>query len=173
MTYWAEEEVLSMSTRSECYNYLLTCFAGHYGFKFVLKEGFDGAKCIDKMVGILGPNPDIIRQYIDFVFDKIRNDNTKISSLGFFLYSEFFNEFNHHLRNKNKITKQTPLPQNLRGIVAKYLATLSWAVDGDTYEDLGWIFYAGIKRPSDFPLFPALSAQLAKNGVNWDMLQNL
>lgn len=78
--------------------------------------------------------PETIIDYINFVFDKyIIKPKKKIKSLSFFLATEFAAEFIKEIKNKNVISRTTPLPEEFVMILS------ALKIPAQTYGDLSFI----------------------------------
>jgi len=134
--------------------YLCKKYEAHYGLKYSFtfnnpapSKSFEVYQ-IKKLSNMLSSNPQILKDYIDWVFDKkIIEKKKRITSLGYFTHIDVVNEFKFKfLFNKKQITRTDQLPSNIASICAQHSFTIN------TYGELAFIK----KMPNQDALFDAL-----------------
>jgi hypothetical protein len=128
---WKEPQLLG---------YFCKRYEKYFENKFALSFRGAPSKCneiymIKKVMAMLDTtDPEIVHQYIDWVFDcKIIPSKIKIRSIGFLTTPGFGNEFNVYRNKKIKIIKSTELPIKYQQLAD----TLNLPVS--TYGDLAFI----------------------------------
>lgn len=98
--------------------YLCKRFENHFGKKFALSMRGAPSKCteifmVKKTMAMLNSvNPSIVKQYIDWVFDKkVIPNRLNFRSVGFLMSADMVNQFQCFLAKTTKIAKTTELPQ--------------------------------------------------------------
>lgn len=138
-----------------------------YQFKF---NSSAPSKCfevfnIKKLSNFLSSDPQILKEYIDWVFEtKIIKAKRRITSISFISNEQVVNEYklNHLLNPKEKISRTTNIPDKYKSIIKND--------NINTYGDLAFIFMMGDSMPEEFKL---MFDNLRKLGLDTAILSNI
>lgn len=118
---------------------------------------------IKKLSNMLSSNPEILKNYLDWVFDnKIIEKKKRITSLGYFTHPDIVNEYKFKFlfkKQNSNIVRTDQLPQNVAEICSKY------GFDIKTYAELAFIK----KMPNQERLFE----ELKNMNFNTDLLDKI
>lgn len=121
--------------------YLCKKYETYYGLKYSFKfnnpapsKSYEVYQ-IRKLSNMISSDPQILKNYLDWVFDKkVIEKKKRITSLGYFTHIEIVNEFKFKfLFNKKKIARTDQLPLNISSIC------LHHGFDIKTYGELAFI----------------------------------
>ncbi len=166
LSEWKEEEILG---------YLLKRYTEHYQIDWALSYSGPPSRCAEMyivrrtMTAVGTQKASIMKQYIDWVFDKdIIPKRKQISSLAYFFAPGLCNQFRAEFRKNSTITRTTELPQDYATIVNGLQLSLN------TYGDLAFARMA-IQGQSDDTMAPyvLLFNQLRDLGFNESILETL
>jgi len=113
--------------------YLCAKYEAYYNLKYSFKfnnpapsKSYEVYQ-IKKLSNMLSSDPTILKQYLDWVFDKkIIEKNKRITSLGYFTHLDIINEFKFKfLFNKKTIIRTDNLPDSIINICSKYGVSIS------------------------------------------------
>jgi hypothetical protein len=164
---WESEHILG---------HILKRYAEHYGMEFSLSYSGPPTKCsemfcVKRIMTTVGSQKGwILKDYIDWVFDKIIiPKKTAVTSLAFFFTKDIANQFKAEFKKRSTITKSTELPDNYLNLVT------SLNLSACTYGDLAFIKMAVENDPDrdDFAAYHELFKKLDENGFDISALQTL
>lgn len=148
--------------------YICKKYREYYGFKYSFRfnnpspsRSFEIYQ-IKKLSNMLSANPKILKEYIDWIFDKkIIERKKKVTSLGYFTHQDIVNEFKFNfIFDKKEMSRSDMLPQNVVSICNKY------GMDNiTTYGHLAFLK----KMPNTEPLIQ----EIAANGFNVEILDRI
>lgn len=107
--------------------YLCKKYEAHYGLKYSFKfnnpapsKSYEVYQ-IKKLANMLSSDPQILKDYLDWVFEKkIIEKKKRITSLGYFTHIDIVNDFKFKfLFNKKQIARTDQLPTNISSICAR------------------------------------------------------
>ncbi len=148
-------------------SYLCRKYEQHYGFTYTFTFDAAPSKCFEvyqlkKLTQMLSSDPNILIQYIDFVFkEKVISRKKKITSLGYFTNTEMVNDFKFKFLFNKTINRASPLPDKWLKLLETYNKPVF------TYGDLAFLFK--MNKLEDMKLFNALYL----DGLNLTILENL
>lgn len=99
-------------------------FDTKYSFKF---NSPSPSKCfevfqIKKLASILSSKPQILKDYIDWIFEeKVGIDGKKFRSISFLTKEDIVGEYKMKMLSKPKMDRTTPLPDDIKKCFAEYL----------------------------------------------------
>lgn len=150
--------------------YLCKRYEDYYGLKYSFKFNATApSKCyevysIKKLANMLSSDPQILKDYLDWVFDKkVIERKKRITSLGYFTNLEIISEFKFKfLFNKggSTISRTDKLPDNILLICAKY-----GMGDIKTYAELAFV--------KKMPGYEQLFQELLVNNFQIDILDKI
>ena len=127
--------------------------------------------CLQRAILALGiEDPKIIKQYIDWVFDTaIIPGKVILSSIAYFFTPNLIFSFKSELKKKNRITRATELPEDIKNVVSNL------SLDVKTYGDLAFAKVAIEDDPknTDLDIYFRLFLDLKEAGFDDSILQVL
>jgi hypothetical protein len=157
-------------------SYLTKRYEDIYGKRFSFSLKGSPSKCtevfmIKRLMAVLGTsNQRTIKEYIDWVYDKkVIPEGRRFRSVGFFVNSQFCNEFHLDKKEKQKITRSTPLPPVYQTVIDN----LDMGVM--TYGELAFVKQALDQSPESKSREPykVLFKELYRVGFTYNMLEGI
>lgn len=127
--------------------YFCRCYKNEYNIDYKFKfnstapsKSFEVFQ-MKKLAQLLSSDPNILKSYIDFVFEvKVKSAKRRLTSISFLLYENLILDYKkRYLSGKlSTIDRTTSLPDNLKNIFGKYSIS--------TYGDLAFLYKSDIEK---------------------------
>lgn len=161
-------------------SYLCKRYEDFYKFKYSFKFNNPAPSKsyeiyqIKKLANMLTSDPQILKQYIDWIFDKkIIERKKRITSLGYFTHTELVNEFKFKFLLK-KITRNTQLPEKYLKIIQS--SSIQEVQKVATYGDLCFLQLQATSTSLNAQLkneYEQLFSTMDINGFNFKLLESI
>lgn len=149
--------------------YFSKCYKQTYGTDYKFKfNSPTPSKCFEvfqvkKLALSLSSRPEIIRQYIDWSFDKVKREKRRVTSISFMtsdaMLSEYKRQFSSMAGSVIKLDRSTKLPDKYKNIV------VSKGIVANNYGDLAFL-----SKMKQSPELVALFEELALAGFDKSIL---
>lgn len=170
------EEVNNIAVKdwkvTELLGYFCQKYQEYYHFKFTFSFNGVPSKCYEmvqmkKLANMLSSDPEILKHYIDWIFEKkVKERKRKISSLGYLTNVGLVNEYKFAYLLKPQITRSSILSPRYLNIIKES------GIEITTYGELAFVRnIARTKSPEDKHY--KLCMRLKENGFDFKILDGM